>query len=175
MVEASLVNLAELVVLVVGIVVALQQLDDIKKTKELELETRQANFLTNQTQIFMGPEFYKAWINVVWEQRFATHEEWAEKYSWRTNPEEYINFIRICQYFNHIGLLIKEKMIPEKILSETLTPVMVFYPWRRAEPIAKRWRTIYQDESLLEGFEYMVNRMRQSHPNIYDNVSVPTE
>ncbi len=45
MVEASLLNYAELGVLVVGIVIALQQFRDIKETRETELETRQAQLI----------------------------------------------------------------------------------------------------------------------------------
>ena len=49
MVETSMVNFLELGVLVVGVVIALQQLNDIKRTRETETETRQADFLLRQT------------------------------------------------------------------------------------------------------------------------------
>jgi hypothetical protein len=74
MVEASIVNLAELGVLVVGVVIALQQLNDIKRTRETETETRQADFLLRQTQLITDNDFQKSWRNVVWDQRFARAE-----------------------------------------------------------------------------------------------------
>ena len=43
MVEASLVSYAELGVLAIGVIIALQQLRDIKQSRDTELETRQAH------------------------------------------------------------------------------------------------------------------------------------
>lgn len=57
MVEESLVNLAELGVLIVGVVIAIQQLGDIKRTREMELETRQAQLYMSLLDRWNNKEF----------------------------------------------------------------------------------------------------------------------
>jgi hypothetical protein len=175
MVEASIVNIVELGVLVVGVVIALQQLNDIKRTRETEIETRQADFLLRQTQLITDNDFQKSWRNVVWDQRFATQEEWLEKYGPTKNPEAYSNFLTICQYYNHLGILVMENKIPARLIIETVTPVIILTPWKRIEPIVKRWRMRYQDDTLLAGFELLVNMIQEIHPKMYNHITIPYE
>ena len=167
-------NLAELVVLVVGVVITLLQLNDIKKTRELELDTRQADFLLRQTEVIMGTQHQEAWFDVVFQQRFSTGEDWFEKYGPNVNPGAYNKLLPIIQYYNHLGVLLMENMIPVKML-ETITPPIILMAWKRIEPLAVRWRLNYEDDTLLEGFEYLVTKIRENHPNIYDNLTIPTE
>jgi hypothetical protein len=50
-----------------------------------------------------------------------------------------------------------ENRIPARLIIETVTPVIILTPWKRIESIVKRWRENYNDDTLPEGFEYLVN------------------
>jgi len=60
MVEASLVIYAEIGVLVIGVIIALQQLRDIKQTRKTELETRQAQLFMQKYNRFNSKAFARA-------------------------------------------------------------------------------------------------------------------
>jgi hypothetical protein len=90
MVDASLVvNLAELGVLVVGVVVALQQLNDIKKTRETELETRQAQLFSVLMERMDNVEWWKHYVNLR-DAPSKTYDEWEKMMG--EDPEVYGGF-----------------------------------------------------------------------------------
>jgi len=86
MVEASLVNLAELGVLVVGVVIALFQLRDIKQTRETELETRQAQLYMSLLDRWNTKEFSEQRYEV-YRMEWTDLDDFREKYNARSNPD----------------------------------------------------------------------------------------
>jgi len=91
MVEASLVNIVELGVLVVGVVIALQQLRDIKQTRETELETRQAQLFMELYNRYSTKEFRQQALTVRNIYSWTDYEDFMSKYGLENNPDAYSN------------------------------------------------------------------------------------
>ena len=139
MVEASLVNLAELIVLVVGVVIALQQLNDIKRTRETELETRQIQILMDIFDKCSKVEFQKGWLDVL-NQEWTDYEEWLEKYGPANNPEMMAKFGATNRFLIQLGLLIKEKVVEPKLIYDMDPMDSIIMTWEMFEPIYKARR-----------------------------------
>jgi len=168
MVEASLVNLAELGVLVVGVVIALQQLRDIKQTRETELETRQA-------QLFMN--IYDKWSNleinrtrrVLEKWEWNNYDDWNEKYGAETNPEAYSQYVFIASWFEGIGVLIKRKLIDPTMVDDLMSLVSL-WGWEKFGPIVREYRVRKNRPQYFEFWEYLYNEIRaiayEQHPEL---------
>ena len=163
MVEASLVNIAELGVLVVGVVIALQQLNDIKKTRETELETRQIQILMDIFDKSSTVEFHKGWTDVL-NQEWTDYEEWLEKYGPANNPEMMGKWYATNRFLIHLGLLIKEKVVDSKLIYDMDPMDSIILTWEKFEPIYKARRgEIPRSGQLLE---YAANEMKKLQTNL---------
>jgi len=91
MVDASLVNLAELGILVIGAVIALQQLRDIKETREIELGTRKAQLYMSLLDRWNTKEFSEQRYQA-YRMEFTDLDDFTEKYSANNNPEVFASW-----------------------------------------------------------------------------------
>ena len=96
MVDTSIVNLAELGVLVVGVIIALRQLNDIKETRETELETRQAQLFMQIYNRFSEVEFREN-FNEVLTREWRDYEDYVKKYGRFTRLSKISKFITSSQ------------------------------------------------------------------------------
>ncbi len=134
-------------------------------------KTRQAEWILRQLQMSATGDINKAWYNVVWEQRYKTDEEWTKKYGPLVNPKAYQYMLALYVFYNGLGVLAKNNMVPTKMLIDTLTPPNILYPWTRFK-ILIRWRSIYHDDTVLEGFQYLAEKTMEYHPDVYENLGV---
>jgi len=166
MVDASLVNFAELGVLTVGVVVALQQLRDIKKTREVELETRQARLFMEIYNHFNAQDFKNQVINVIFQQKWRDYEDWLQKYSAEADPEAYSCWLSVASYYEGIGVLVKRKLIDKNIVIDLLY-AQISITWEKMEPIAKGFRKVHPAWTRSwQWFEYLaneINRLNNKH------------
>ncbi len=131
MVEASLVNLTELIVLVVGVVIALLQLRDIKETRETEIYMQ----LIRQTRT---PEFMKQW-SMVRNMEFTGNADWNEKYGPRADPEAFSAYMTVLQTYNSIAQLVKKGIMDIETLYDLIMPAAFKYAWEKAKPQITQW------------------------------------
>ena len=166
MVEASLVNLAELVVLVVGVVIALQQLNDIKQTRELELETRQA-------QLFM--QIYDRWASKEMTQMEWGFLEW-EWDDWDDYKRKYFSNLEnrtvrtvLGKYYEGIGVLVKRGLIDPTFVDDLMSSSIMLY-WEKYSPVIEEWRDLTGYPQLGEYSEYLYNQIKaiveKQHPEL---------
>ena len=134
MVEASLVNFAELVVLTVGVVIALQQLRDIKQTRETELETRQAQLFMQVWQQYNSVE-YAMQRYEVYDMQWEDYDDFQRKYLDVPAKEmrPYASYVSIARLFEGLWLLIQEKLIDEKLVYQMFMGDIVRY-WEKFLP-----------------------------------------
>ena len=159
MVEASLVNLAELGVLVIGVIITLRQLNDIKQTREEELESMQTQLQMQILDKTRTMEYVKHAVEFAYNQNFQDYDEWIEKFGPRTNPEAYMQYIHITELIQNLGLLVKRNVIDADTLSRQLRPRSIIYAWEKIEPIVKYHRENI-NPAAYEEFEYLANEMR---------------
>jgi len=159
MVEASLVNFAELGVLVVGVVVALQQLKDIKETRGTELETRQVQFCWQALERVHNKEFMRRMLEIMYHQDFKDYEEWQEKYGPSANPDAYVDFYHVTSIFQGLGYLVQSKVLDPGALSKHIRPRSIIFLWDKIEPIVKVHRERL-NPTAYDSFEYLANELR---------------
>ena len=86
MVEASLVNMVETIGILVGVAIALIQLRDMGKTRQAELETRQAQLYMSLLDRWNTKEFSKQRYEA-YRMEWTDLDEFNEKYNRVNNPD----------------------------------------------------------------------------------------
>jgi hypothetical protein len=165
MVEASLVNFAELGVLTVGVVIALQQLRDLKKTREVELETRQAQIFWNTIDKAFSKEGLDHWRvlnNVTW----SSYEEWLEL---RRDDIEYNNaYLWISQLYESIGASVRLGHTDIKLLAHCM-PRNHLRWWERYRDVVYSQRKRLNSRRYCSEWEYLYNELvkyLEEHPEL---------
>jgi len=152
MVEASLVNLAELVVLVVGVVIALYQLQDIKETRKAEI-LQQWGFNVNTT------ENYHKFIELL-RASWDDLEDYYSKYGSRKNIEMAAKRQSTFLSFNAVGILLGKGAIDRKTIYD-MSGRGIIQLWEKYSEIIHdtRERRYNGDPSYLGGFEYLYDEL----------------
>jgi hypothetical protein len=157
MVEASLVNLAELGVLIVGVVIALRQLNDIKETRKIELETRQASLFMQLYNKWSDPEFAKHY-GIARYKYTQGMLELLPKMIDPYDPDIHIPFHSLGQFFEGMGMLVKKKLIDIEYVDELLSYRIVWW-WERTKPVYERERKLMNNPDLYSNIEYLYNEI----------------
>jgi hypothetical protein len=135
-------------------------------------KTRQAELILRMMQMHASETINKAFNSVMWEQKFKTPKEWIENYGPITNPEAYQRLLAVYIYLNGLGMMAKEGMIPEKMIIDALTSAPILLAWKRFEPIVGMWRSRYEDEAYLEGFEYLAKKTMEYKPKAWQHTDL---
>jgi len=165
MVEASLVNFAELGVLTVGVVVALQQLRDLKKTREIELETRQTQIFWNTIDKANSKEGLHHWRvlnNVTW----SSYEEWLEL---RRDDIEYYNaYLFLSQLYEGIGASVRLGHTDIKLLAYCMPRDHLRW-WETYRDVVYGQRKRLNSRRYRSEWEYLYNELvkyLEEHPEL---------
>jgi len=159
LVEASLVNYAELAVLAVGVAIALIQLNNISRTRETELETRQIQFCWQALERVHNKEFMRRVLEILYHQDFKDYEEWREKYGPSTNPDAYVDYYHVTSTLQGLGYLVQTKVLDLEALSKHIRPRAFILLWEKIEPIVKVHRETL-NPAAYDSFEYLANELR---------------
>jgi len=127
-----------------------------------EAKRRAVEFLFQCMQ--RGIEANEAWIDIMFIQDWNTVEELQEVRS--INPKSVARFQNEGNYFNSIGLLLKEKVVNPEFLFSLLTPTTIISTWRRYEPIVKEQRKNTNDPMHRKHFEYLANEVKKRYPEV---------
>ena len=157
MVEASLVNLVELGVLVVGVVIAIFQLRDIKETRETELDTRQAQLYIQIFNHMIGPDFLRKYNELVLFEEYKDFEDFREKHLY--DAESRADVVRLAGFFEGLGLLGEQNLLDVKLMSRLMGGNLIKF-WDKLGPIIEEWREYVRDPYLWEYVEYLYNQVR---------------
>lgn len=133
MVEASLVNYAELGVLFFGVIIALQQLRDIKHTRKTELETRQAQLFMQIYNRFNSKAFVSQLNDLRFRWNVTEFDDFMQKYGPFTNPEGWDSMASTTYFLEGIGVLMKKGLIDPEIVDDLMSGVIVSV-WEKIEP-----------------------------------------
>jgi len=100
-------------------------------------------------------EFLRAYHEITVLQQWEDFNEWNEKYGALTNPDAFLKFQKICEFFNTIGLLVKTGVIDENIPYEQGADVILIV-WIKVEPLVYIMRE--GAPGLYAPFEYFAKR-----------------
>ena len=161
MVEASLVNYAELAILAVGVVIALIQLNNISRTRKTELETRQAQLLM---QIYDRWNEKDWWYNVslVFRQEWKNYDDFIKKYGPETNLDNYSSMLSVNAFFEGIGVLVKEKLIDIRLVDNLMAATILRY-WEKIEPYIKVHRERRENPRIWQYIEYLYHELKRGY------------
>jgi hypothetical protein len=162
MVEASLVNLAELAVLTVGVVIALIQLNDIKKTRETELETRQVQLFMSVYSRFDNPALINSYVkaNI---QEWSDFDEWWMKYGPQSDIDGFASWLFLNNSIQGIGVLVRKNLVDVGIVYDLMGTLVAMH-WEKAEPIVRGLRERFQVK-MYNDVEYLNNELRKYGEN----------
>ena len=124
----------------------------------LKIETRQMNNFIQFARGSQTPEFLKAYHEITIYQQWNDVPDWYEKYGPQSNPDVYLRFTQICEYFNTIGLLVNIGIIDEKIPYIQGGDAIIGI-WRKVKPIIYSMRPAAP--GLYTTFEIFANRCEQ--------------
>ena len=169
MVEASLVNLAELGVLVVGVVIALLLLRDIKETRETELETRQAQLYMSLLDRWNTKEFSKQRYDS-YRMEWTDLDDFREKYNARNNPDIFASWNTFGRSISGLAELHRKGLIDVEFLDGMMLADIVHW-WAKFSGLEKeRWES---GRPAWEGhFPLIMEAVeldRKLHPHRFDD------
>ena len=164
----SIFGLTETLAIIVGVIIALQQLGDIKQTRETELETRQAQLFMNiYNQGFTNPQFLEAMLTV-------SHLHWESLEEYQalldyTNPETRNNRLAMTMligFYEGVGVLVKENLLDIRMVALLMTGPMKSF-WEKLEPIVEERREYRNYPRWVSETEYLYNELMKyisEHP-----------
>jgi hypothetical protein len=158
MVEASLVNFAELGVLVVGVVVALRQLRDIKQTRQAELYMRMLDKSMSQE----GLDNMRVLGNATW----SSYEEWLEKY--HSNAEYRKAWSWLLQLYEAIGVCLRLGLVDIKLLALHGVNSHIYW-WEKHKDLIYNERKRRNNRRYRSQWEYLYNELvkyLEEHPEL---------
>ena len=164
MVEASLVNLAELVVLIVGVALALLQIRDMTKTRTAELYLRLWERWNTAEFTQQRYECYRMeWIN---------SNDFDMKYNVRENPEVFTSWNTFGRNISGLAELENKNLIDIEFLDLPMLPDIVGWWSRYGEMLLRRWEGgRYTWHSHFPFLEEVVGVDRVKRPWMYDSVT----
>jgi hypothetical protein len=142
------------------------ELRNQNKTQQLQLETRQLQLFNSMRDKFTSYDWFRRYINVMYQQQWNDADEYFEKYNPVSNPEEYTNFGYVFATFQMAGMFLKEEAVAVEILYDDLGYAVINL-YEKYKPIVERVRERVgrawpQLDFLYESFiEY-----RKQHPEL---------
>ena len=146
MVELStLFGLGETLAIVVGVVIALQQLRNIKTTRQTELFIQLYQRLSTE-------ESRKIYDEITTEWNWTDFDDFLAKYGPENNPDAAVKFGLTVSAFEHIGLLVRDGVFDPKLVWHWAGGRVVRL-WMKMEPVIFEFREKYYSGSWLEWSE----------------------
>ena len=126
------------------------------KTQQMQLDTRQVQFLIefNQHKIeTMANDF-----NEIMTAEWTDFDDWNNKYGAVNNPESYAKRDRLWEAYHINGLLIRDGMIDIETYIDYMgdTPILM---WEKYKDIIKELRIRISLPTFMMGFEILANEI----------------
>jgi hypothetical protein len=157
MVDASLVNLAELVVLTIGVIITVLEMRNISSMRRVELNNRLLEYTWSY-------DWTKSGISLL-NSPFSTYEEWFEKYGPQVNTEAATDFYSILNRIEGLGTQVRNGLIDIDLFFTYIHPSYMIFLWEQIKPVIMNWRERWKTP-VNENFEYLYNEAKKRMPDV---------
>jgi len=131
----------------VGLALAVLQLRNIKKVREAEVILRAQQYFTGT----LGDSFYP-----FLRLQFKGYQDFVERYAGK--PEE-LAFFKILIFFEGIGVLVKRRLVPLKLVDDFMHGATI-QTWKKTEEVIRGYRKEFNWKEFEEMFEYLYNQIK---------------
>jgi len=164
MVELTTIfGLTQTLAIIVGVIIALMELRHMRQTRDIELETRQAQLFMQIYSQWSGSK-YKEWNEIrTWE--WDDFDDFTKKYG---DLESRNKRSSIGGYFEGIGVLVKEGLIPIRLVALFITSVTRVF-WEKFGPITQEHRKRDNVPRIGSETEYLYRTLMkyvEEHPEL---------
>ena len=135
-----------------------------QRAQQQQVETRQA-------QMFMGiynqmnqPDFIDAWMAVM-KMEWSNWEEYMQICN---DPELNRNLLVVGMFYEGLGVLVKNNLVPMKLFAETITGFTRMW-WEKFIPILEEGRREFDSPRWYSETEYLYNELMkyiEEHPEL---------
>jgi hypothetical protein len=141
----TLFGLAETLAIIVGVVIALQQLRNIKITRQTEL-------LMQYYQRLVSEEYMKIYDEITTEWDWTDFDDFLAKYGPEDNPDAWMKFRRTVSTLEVMGLLVRDGVFDPRLVWHWAGGRVVRL-WVKMEPVIFEYREKIASGMWLEWFE----------------------
>ena len=139
-------------------------LRNTRKNQELTLETRQAQMYMNIYNQLNKADFIDAWMSFM-EMEWNDFDEYLRVYE---DPEKNRNLWVIGMFYEGLGVLVKNNLVPMRLIAETITGMTRMY-WEKFVPIVDDGRREFNLPRWYSESEYLYNELMkyiEEHPEL---------
>jgi hypothetical protein len=142
------------IALIVGIYYYVMTLNYTRKNQQQQLETRQAQLLTQFATLTLSTDFVDQYMEVLnWE--WDDYHDFEMKYGSDNNLEAYAKRTRIWGFCNYIGKYLREGLIDIDLVY-TLTSDTAIFQWYKWRDVIEEQRRRYYTPDFVSDWEYLV-------------------
>ena len=161
MVEVGLIlNISQTVAILVGVILALMELRHVRQTRDMELETRQAQLFMQLYDRFSQAEFAEDVHNMYLNWKWTDPDDFFKKYGPEVNSEVFSRLIALGNFFRGVGVLLNRGLIDRRLVDDLLHSPVVMY-WEKMEPVAKEYRVRYKLPRALEFIDHLYSELKK--------------
>jgi hypothetical protein len=144
----------------VALVYYAMNLRNANKTQLMAQETRQASLFMQIYNQFTSERVMETSIEIMSQWEWSSFEDFQQKYGASTNPSDYSKFMKIINYFEGVGILLKRGLIDVEFVSDLMgAPLMMV--WEKTKPVIVGIRDFYDDLDLWDNYEYLVEQVNK--------------
>ncbi|MGD0495497.1 MAG: hypothetical protein ABSB28_05595 [Candidatus Bathyarchaeia archaeon] len=147
----------------VGVVYYVLEIRHQSKTRQAEIETRQADLLMRIYSTFGSEEFWKA-LTRTFNLDFKDYDEFVKKYYSTTtgfvDSPEIIGMSIVNVMFEQIGVLLNRKLIDLGLVDDLFGYIAIPL-WEKIKLVVDGYRKQFQSPRSLQQFEYLYNELKK--------------
>jgi hypothetical protein len=151
MVELSVVNLVELGILGIGVVLALQQLRDIKETRQAQLFMQIYNHLRDEKFQNYLIEL-RQWDRITYDEIQEMHDKNPDL------PEMMAKMNYVTSFFEGVGVLVDEGFLDIKLVFNLMATFLFNY-WINMRPLVNEFRTRANRPEIWRHTEFLYQEL----------------
>ena len=163
MVDILLLQTISVLVASAGLLIAalyyIFQLRHLRRQREIEIETRQAQLFMQLYNHYQGEEVQRSENEVILQWKWKDLEDFWEKYGPETNMEAFTRWDAMETYFKGVGVLMRRKLIDPNLVYDLIGPAIIIH-WEKFGPIIVDLRKRYWSHAF-EGYEQLYDEMKK--------------
>jgi hypothetical protein len=141
-----------------------------RRNQELQLETRQANLFSQYHLHYQSKDFNRDISEILYNWEWKDYEDFRTKYgSGSGNMEAFSMWMRIFQYYDGLGVLIKRGLLDKTLVADMMSELLILF-WEKNEGVIKSAREYHNLPGTVENTEFLYNVIKEildkQHPEL---------